>query len=70
MNLVGVRAKGGEDRNQNLIDGLNDAGDRFLAHTQLGDRLTMGLSIAQTSTALEHVERAWAAIRGTATELA
>ena len=56
--------------NQKLLDALNDSGDLFLTHTQLDDRLTLRLSIAQTSTALEHVERAWAAIRGTATELA
>ena len=70
LNLVCFRHVGGDQMNQKLLDDLNDSGDLFLTHTQLDDRLTLRLSIAQTSTTLEHVERAWAAIRGTATELA
>ena len=70
LNLVCFRHVGGDEMNQKLADALNDSGDLFLTHTQLDDRLTLRFSIGQTSTRLEHVERAWAAIRGTAAELA
>ena len=69
LNLVCFRHTAGDDLNQRLADTLNDSGDLFLSHTILDDRLTLRFSIGQTSTELEHVERAWAAIQGTAAEL-
>ena len=69
MNLVCFRHVGGDEVNQKLLDAINDSGDLFLTHTTLDDRLTLRFSIAQTSTRLEHVERAWAALQGTAAEL-
>jgi aromatic-L-amino-acid decarboxylase len=69
LNLVCFRHTAGDDLNQRLVDTLNDSGDLFLSHTVLDDRLTLRFSIGQTSTELEHVERAWAAIQGTAAEL-
>ena len=69
LNLVCFRHVGGDDVNQELLDALNDSGQVFLTHTRLDDRLTLRFSIGQTSTQLEHVERAWAAIRGTAAAL-
>jgi len=69
LNLVCFRHVGGDTINQELADALNDSGDLFLTHTVLDDRLTLRFSIGQTSTQLEHVERAWAAIRGTAAAL-
>ena len=65
----GRRPAAGDDLNQRLVDTLNDSGDLFLSHTVLDDRLTLRFSIGQRSTELEHVERAWAAIQGTAAEL-
>ncbi|MEE3286175.1 MAG: aminotransferase class V-fold PLP-dependent enzyme, partial [Planctomycetota bacterium] len=69
LNLVCFRHVGGDELNQKLLDAINDSGDLFLTHTTLDDRLTLRFSIAQTSTRLEHVERAWAALQGTAAEL-
>ena len=69
LNLVCFRHVDGDEVNQKLLDAVNDSGDLFLTHTTLDGRLTLRFSIAQTSTRLEHVERAWAAIQGTAAEL-
>ena len=69
LNLVCFRHVNGDEVNQKLLDAVNDSGDLFLTHTTLDGRLTLRFSIAQTSTRLEHVERAWAAIQGTAAEL-
>lgn len=69
LNLVCFRHTAGDDLNQRLADTLNDSGNLFLSHTILDDRLTLRFSIGQTSTELKHVERAWAAIQGTAAEL-
>ncbi len=69
LNLVCFRHVGGDELNQRLLDTLNDSGDLFLTHTRLDDRMTLRMSVAQTTTELVHVERAWAAIRGTAAEL-
>ena len=70
LNLVCFRHTGGDEMNQELVDSLNDSGDLFLTHTVLDDQLTLRFSIGQTSTRLDNVERAWAAIQGTAAELA
>jgi len=69
LNLVCFRHVDGDEVNQKLLDAVNDSGDLFLTHTTLDGQLTLRFSIAQTSTRLEHVERAWAAIQGTAAEL-
>ncbi len=69
LNLVCFRHSGGDDMNQKLADTLNDSGELFLTHTVLDDQLTLRFSIGQTSTRLDNVERAWAAIQGTAAEL-
>ena len=59
LNLVCFRHKGGDTANQAIMDRLNRSGDLFLTHTKLNGRLTLRLSVGQTNTQQEHVERAW-----------
>jgi len=66
LNLVCFRHLGGDAFNQRLLDRLNDSGDLYLTHTKLGGLLTLRLSIGQTHTTAEHVQRAWRNIQSTA----
>ncbi len=59
LNLVCFRHVGGEEVNQQLLDDLNATGRLFLTHTRLDGRLTLRLSIGQTTTERRHVEAAW-----------
>ena len=70
LNLVCFRHKGGDAANQAIMDRLNQSGDLFLTHTKLDGRLTLRLSVGQTHTKQEHVERAWKRIRDVAGEQA
>jgi aromatic-L-amino-acid decarboxylase len=63
LNLVCFRHKGGDDANQTIMNRLNRSGDLFLTHTKLNGKLTLRLSIGQTNTRPNHVERAWKKIR-------
>jgi aromatic-L-amino-acid decarboxylase len=66
LNLVCFRLKSGDERNQRLLDALNDSGHLYLTHTRLADRFTLRLSIAQTNTTERHVRAAWARIQAEA----
>ena len=70
LNLVCFRLRGSDARNQQLLDRLNASGALFLTHTRIADRLVLRLSIGQTHTEAEHVERAWQAIQAEAEALA
>ena len=59
LNLVCFRHKGGDARNQELMDRLNKSGDLYLTHTRLSDRLTLRFCVAQTTTEEKNVRRAW-----------
>jgi len=59
LNLVCFRHRGGDEVNQRLLDQLNRSGRMFLTHTRLDGRLTLRLSIGQTTTERHHVEQAW-----------
>lgn len=59
LNLVCFRHVGGDDVNERLRDDLNATGRLFLTHTQLDDRLTLRMSVGQTTTERRHVEAAW-----------
>ncbi len=59
LNLVCFRHVGGDAANQRLLEGLNASGRLFLTHARLDDRLTLRLSIGQTTTERRHVEAAW-----------
>jgi aromatic-L-amino-acid decarboxylase len=63
LNLVCFRHKGGDAANQAIMERLNQSGDLFLTHTKLNGKLTLRLSVGQTNTKQEHVERAWKRIR-------
>ncbi|UCD74249.1 MAG: aspartate aminotransferase family protein [Phycisphaerales bacterium] len=72
LNLVCFRHKGGDDINQQIMDAVNSSGKMFITHTKLDDRLTLRMSIGQTHTERQHVQRAWSLIReaaGSATGL-
>jgi len=70
LNLVCFRHKGGDEINQKLMDNLNGSGDLFLTHTNLGEKLTLRLSVGQTHTQERHVEQAWRRIQEEAVRLA
>jgi aromatic-L-amino-acid decarboxylase len=62
LNLVCFRHTGGDAVNQQIMDRINRSGDLFFTHTKLDGKLTLRMSISQTQTRLEHVQRAWARI--------
>jgi aromatic-L-amino-acid decarboxylase len=66
LNLVCFRHRGGDDVNRRLMERLNDSGGMFLTHTKLDDKVVLRMSIGQTNTRREHVEKAWASIRSEA----
>jgi aromatic-L-amino-acid/L-tryptophan decarboxylase len=59
LNLVCFRHRGGDHVNQTIMDRLNRSGDVYLTHTKLDGKLTLRMSIGQTRTEEEHIERAW-----------
>ena len=62
LNLVAFRHVSGDAANQQILDRINQSGRVFLTHTKLDNRLVIRMSIGQTNTRLEHVQRAWALI--------
>jgi aromatic-L-amino-acid decarboxylase len=52
--------------NEKLNHQLNDTGKLYLSHTVLNGKYTLRMVTAQTNVTLEHVERAWLLIKGTA----
>ncbi len=69
LNLVCFRHVAGDDANQRLMDRLNRTGKLYLTHTKLDERFTLRMSIGQTNTRREHVQRAWRLIQDEATDL-
>jgi aromatic-L-amino-acid decarboxylase len=69
MNLLCFRHRGGDALNQAIMDFLNEAGELFLTHTRLEERLVLRLCIGGTHTRQRHVERAWALLREAAAAL-
>jgi aromatic-L-amino-acid decarboxylase len=63
LNLVCFRHVDGDEVNRELMERLNESGAMFLTHTKLDDKFTLRMSIGQTNTRREHVEKAWALIR-------
>jgi aromatic-L-amino-acid decarboxylase len=70
LNLVCFRHQGGDAKNQELMDRLNNSGRLYLTHTRLNDQLTLRFCVGQTHTARRHVEGAWQQIQETARHLA
>ncbi len=69
LNLVCFRHRGGDAANEQLRYAANGSGRLSLTHTSLGGKVTLRMSIGQTRTTRDHVERAWAAIREQAVAL-
>jgi aromatic-L-amino-acid decarboxylase len=55
--------------NEKLNHLLNDSGKLYLSHTVLDGKYTLRMVTAQTNVTMEHVERAWSAIKETARSL-
>lgn len=68
LSLVCFRHRGGDEANMRLMDALNAGGRIFLTHTKLDGKVTLRLSIGQTSTERRHVEEAWRLIADKARE--
>ncbi len=63
MNLVCLRHREGDARNQAIMDGLNARGEIFLTHTRIDDRLVLRLCLGGVHMRRRHVERAWELLR-------
>jgi aromatic-L-amino-acid decarboxylase len=69
LNLVCFRYRGSEEENQRLMDHLNQSGALYLTHTRLNGQFALRFCVGQTTTTLEHVERAWQLIQDEASKL-
>ena len=69
LNLVCFRHRGGDERNETLMNRLNRSGDLYLTHTRLNGRFTLRFCVGQTSTTERHVEQAWMRIQEEASRL-
>jgi aromatic-L-amino-acid decarboxylase len=65
FNLVCFRHTNGNAFNKLLMDTLNQSGKIFLTHTILDGMFWLRMSIGQTRTREEHVEKAWELIKAT-----
>jgi aromatic-L-amino-acid decarboxylase len=65
--LVCFRHVGGNDATDALVTAINASGDVFLTPSQLGDASYLRVSIGQTGTRAEHVDRLWSLIDENAT---
>ena len=63
LNLVCFRLRGSDERNQALMDRLNDSGELFLTHTRVGGRLVLRLCLGGVNMRQRHVAAAWDRIR-------
>jgi aromatic-L-amino-acid decarboxylase len=63
LNLVCFRHKGGDDRNQRMMETLNASGELYLTHTKLNGKFTLRLCVGQSQTQRRHVEKAWKSIK-------
>ncbi len=69
LNLVCFRHRGGDQRNEELMNRLNSSGDLYLTHTRLDGRFTLRFCVGQTNTTQRHVEQAWKRIQQEADKL-
>ncbi len=59
LNLVCFRHLGGNTRNRELLETLNNSGKMFISHTVLNGKYTLRLCVGQTHTTHAHVEACW-----------
>ncbi len=69
LNLVCFRHRGGDQRNEELMNRLNSSGDLYLTHTRLDGRFTLRFCVGQTNTTQRHVGQAWKRIQQEADKL-
>ncbi len=69
LNLVCFRYRGGDEKNEELMNRLNRSGDLYLTHTRLDGRFTLRFCVGQTNTTEQHVRKAWKRIQEEAGKL-
>lgn len=67
FNLVCFRLKASDEKNKQLLAGLNESGKLFLTHTRLNDQYVLRLVVGQTDVTEEDVQGAWQEIQRVAT---
>jgi aromatic-L-amino-acid decarboxylase len=70
LNLICFRHRGGDAINQALLQEVNSSGELYLTHTKLNGKVTLRMSVGQTQTEEQHVQRAWKQLQATAARLA
>lgn len=69
FSLVCFRREGTDEENAALMHRVNDTGEVFLSHTELGGRLVLRLAIGNARTTEADVRRAWDVLRREASGL-
>ncbi|MFP4513635.1 MAG: pyridoxal-dependent decarboxylase [Acidimicrobiales bacterium] len=59
LNLVCLRSAAGQDETQRILDAVNDSGQALLTHTRIDGELVIRVSVGQTTTEIDHVDRLW-----------
>ncbi len=60
LSLVCIRHRDGDERTQSVLEAINASGEAMLSHTRLHDEYVIRVSVGQTNTRLEHLERLFA----------
>ncbi|HVM70076.1 MAG TPA: pyridoxal-dependent decarboxylase, partial [Gaiellaceae bacterium] len=63
FSVVCFRLRGGDDRNEALLERVNASGDAYISHTKLDGRYVIHLAVGNARTTDEDVEHAWRAIQ-------
>jgi aromatic-L-amino-acid decarboxylase len=69
FSVVCFRLKGSDERNEALLEKVNESGSVFLSHTALNSRYVIRIAIGNIATGLEDVQRAWKLVQQAAEEL-
>jgi len=69
FSLVCFRLEGSDERNQELMERVNESGEIFLSHTRLGGRFVLRLAIGNARTSESDVAFAWDVLRHEAATL-
>jgi aromatic-L-amino-acid/L-tryptophan decarboxylase len=69
FSVVCFRARGSDERNEELLERVNATGEIFISHTRLDGRYTLRLAIGNLHTTEVHVRRAWDLLRSIAAEV-
>lgn len=69
LNLVCFRHRDGDDKTRAILEGLNNGGEIYLTHTELGGHYAIRVCVGQTHTDARHVNGAWERICDAADKL-